>query len=40
MSTETRVEIEAPVAAGSGSERPPDPCALVIFGASDRKSVV
>jgi glucose-6-phosphate 1-dehydrogenase len=34
MSTETRVEFEAPVAAGSGSERPPDPCALVIFGAS------
>ena len=32
--TENTVEIEAPVAAGSGSERPPDPCVLIIFGAS------
>ena len=34
MSTRTEIEVEAPVAAGSGSERPPDPCSLVIFGAS------
>jgi len=34
VSTQTKVKLEAPVAAGSGSERPPDPCVLVIFGAS------
>jgi len=34
VSTKTEIEVEAPVAAGSGSERPPDPCSLVIFGAS------
>jgi glucose-6-phosphate 1-dehydrogenase len=34
MSPKTKVKVEAPVAAGSGSERLPDPCALVIFGAS------
>ena len=32
--SKTKIALEAPAAAGSGSERLPDPCVLVIFGAS------
>jgi len=34
MSTQAETRVEIPLEAGSGSERKPDPCALVIFGAS------
>ena len=34
MSTQTEKQVEIPLASGAGGGRRPDPCALVIFGAS------